>query len=419
MMITKEYINRGMIERSLTNTPQITFEVTDACNLNCVYCGYGKLYKDYDKRENKRLDPNKAKIFLDYLIGLWDTSFNKSVNNNIILSFYGGEPLMNVPFIETIVDYASKMKGQPRKFSYNMTTNGILLDRHIDFLVSKDFNLLISLDGDEFCNSYRINNDGQNSFKKVTENIEILRKQFPDYFAKRVNFNAVLHNRNSVADIYNYIKKKYNKIPRIGALNASGIRNDMKDEFFRMYQNPVDSLMQSENYGELENEMFLSSPTYHSAVVYLMQYSDFKYENYNELLYGKSEKRNIYPSGTCLPFSKKVFITVNGKILPCERIGHQFALGVIDNDSVNIDFDKIAQKYNQYFSKLDSQCTKCYNSQSCIQCIFNIQDIEKEKVKCNGFMNQINFESYRNAQLSFLENHPEAYARIMNDVLYR
>jgi len=30
------------VEVSLANTPQITFEITDACNLNCDYCGYGK-----------------------------------------------------------------------------------------------------------------------------------------------------------------------------------------------------------------------------------------------------------------------------------------------------------------------------------------------------------------------------------------
>ncbi len=42
-----------MIKNSLANTPQITFEVTDLCNLDCVYCGYGKLYSDHDERTNK------------------------------------------------------------------------------------------------------------------------------------------------------------------------------------------------------------------------------------------------------------------------------------------------------------------------------------------------------------------------------
>ena len=178
-------------------------------------------------------------------------------------------------------------------------------------------------------------------------------------------------------------------------------------------------VLRSENYGEIESEMFLSSPTFQSATVFLMQHSEFKYENYNELLYGKTENNQAYPTGICLPFSRKVFITVNGKILPCERIGHQFALGEITNDSVNLDFEETAQKYNTYFAKLNTQCSRCYNSKSCIQCIFNLQDIEKNKCSCNGFMNEEKFQSYKNTQLSFLARHPDAYSRIMDDVIYR
>lgn len=418
-MNQKQYIGPNLIRNSLANTPQITFEVTDLCNLKCIYCGYGKLYSDHDERTNKKLEFTKAKLFLDYLSALWNSSLNKSINNVIHLSFYGGEPLLNVPFIEKVIGYIKGLKNQARKFAYSMTTNGVLLDKYMDFLSSNDFSLLISLDGDEFNNSYRVNKSGRNSYSHVIENIDKLKLIHPEYFSKRVNFNAVLHNRNSVSAIFDFFKKRYNKVPRIGALNTTGIRPEMQEEFLKMYQNTMDSLFKSENYGEIESEMFLSSPTFQSATVFLMQHSEFKYENYNELLYGKTENNQAYPTGTCLPFSRKVFITVNGKILPCERIGHQFALGEITNDSVNLDFEEIAQKYNTYFAKLDIQCSRCYNSKSCIQCIFNLQDIEKNKCSCNGFMNEEKFLSYTNAQLSFLARHPDAYSRIMNDVIYR
>ena len=44
----KEYLKAEDIEFFLANTPQITFEVTDACNLKCTYCGYGEFYSDCD-----------------------------------------------------------------------------------------------------------------------------------------------------------------------------------------------------------------------------------------------------------------------------------------------------------------------------------------------------------------------------------
>ena len=40
------------IEYNLIHLPNLVFEVTDACNLRCKYCGYADLYEGYDKREN-------------------------------------------------------------------------------------------------------------------------------------------------------------------------------------------------------------------------------------------------------------------------------------------------------------------------------------------------------------------------------
>jgi uncharacterized protein len=418
-MKAKEYITAELVRRSLANTPQITFEITDRCNLACVYCGYGKLYSNHDKRENKVLEVEKGKRLLDYLTELWNSPLSRSTNNNIYLSFYGGEPLLNFPFIEEIVSFVKNKSSKQRRFTFTMTTNGLLLDKYSDFLVSNDFSILVSLDGDEFANSYRINKSGKSSYKQLVENINRLKTKYPDYFAKRVNFNAVLHNRNSIKDIHDFFKKNYAKIPSIGQLNDLGIRDEIKNEFLEMFQNSLESLMKSENYSELETEMFLSSPTYHSATVYLMQYSEFKFENYNELIYGKPDQKKTIPTGTCLPFSKKIFITVNGKIFPCERIGNQFSLGFIDNENVNINYEEIADMYNRYFSRIDKLCAKCYNSKSCVQCIYNLQDIEKEKCGCNGYMNQERFEAYENSQMNFLARHPEAYSRIMNEVIYR
>ena len=116
------------IERSLSNSPQLTFEITDACNLKCEYCGYGKSYSDYDERKSTRLSPQRAKALLDYLSSLWKSELNVSYNQNVYISFYGGEPLMNVPFIKEIISYVEEFDYPSRSFTFNMTTNGILLD---------------------------------------------------------------------------------------------------------------------------------------------------------------------------------------------------------------------------------------------------------------------------------------------------
>jgi len=55
---------------------------------------------------------------------------------------------------------------------YNFLTNYDLI-RNDE--ITDDFDLLISLDGDEYANSYRLTKSGQNSFSKVYNNVLMLK----------------------------------------------------------------------------------------------------------------------------------------------------------------------------------------------------------------------------------------------------
>lgn len=44
-------ITPQIIKENIANLKQLLIEVTDGCNLACEYCGYGKLYGNYDKRK--------------------------------------------------------------------------------------------------------------------------------------------------------------------------------------------------------------------------------------------------------------------------------------------------------------------------------------------------------------------------------
>lgn len=162
--------------------------------------------------------------------------------------------------------------------------------------------------------------------------------------------------------------------------------------------------------------MFIKLPDVQSVSLYLHHCNDCTFTDYNEMLFA-SDGRSRFPTGTCMPFTKKVFVTVKGKILACERIGHQYILGSVDSNCLDIDFQKISEQYNQYYDKIRRQCGKCYNVDNCIQCIFYL-DINNRNPTCKGFMNYKDYSRYLSYYIDYIEERPGMYSKILNQVVF-
>jgi uncharacterized protein len=411
----KEYITSETIISELRNLRQVVFEVTEKCNLNCKYCGYGELYNNYDNRKQQHLQIDKGVRIIDYLVDFWQEHPNISRRKFIYIGFYGGEPLVNFEFIKKIVNYIKTIKIPYKQFQFNITTNGVLLDRYMDFLVENNFAVLISLDGNKSNNSYRINLAGKNSYDKVLENIELLRNNHTGFFTSNVNFNAVLHNRNSAEEITDFFRGKFNKRPSIGELNTVGIAKEKKDMFLKMFTNKNESIVNSEQYEKLQEDLFLETPEIYSLALYLKQYSGNFYNTYNDLFIDENDWPFI-PTGTCLPFGKKMFVTTNGKILPCERLGHTYALGQITDTEIQLDFEEIANNYNKWYARFESQCKCCFIKKGCTKCMFTVDNLNDQPV-CNQFMNESSFDQYTKKHMEFLRKKPQYYKKIIEDVI--
>jgi uncharacterized protein len=406
------YLTPELIEESISNLKQIVFETTEKCNLNCKYCYYGDYYQGITERKNLDIPVEYADILLEYLSKKQLLSLNKSWKRLVYISFYGGEPLMNMTFIENVIK-AEKFKN--RNIVYSMTTNATLLDKYMNFMIANDIHLIVSLDGKEENNAYRIFHNGRQSFHKILSNLKLMQQHYPEYFKKNVNFNAVLHNKNSVEEIYNFFKTEFNKDVYICELNNSNVSTENREDFCSAYRNKTESLMQSENYEKIESELFLNIPSVHSVLIFLHQYLSFVYKSYEDLIKA-NDKALLISTGTCIPFSKKMFVTADGKLLPCEKISHKYALGKVNKTGIQLDTAEIAEKYNRYFKKISKQCSICYRQISCNQCLFHLEDLEDNLI-CHGFMNENNMREYLSNNLSFLEAHPSDYLRIMKDVI--
>ena len=407
-------VTSNNIKQNLKTLRHLVFEVTDRCNLNCKYCAYSELYRRNNAREGKNISFAISKTIIDGLYDLWKDNLSEGSNRELIISFYGGEPLLNVPLIKQVIEYVEGLEKIGIIYKYSMTTNAMLLDQYMDYLVEKDFRLLISLDGDEFAQSYRIDHSGKNSFERVFRNIKLLQEKYPKFFKRKINFNSVLHNRNEVESVYQFIHSQFEKIPMIAPLNEVGISEDKKNEFIKMYRNPVESFNNSSNCETIESKMFMNAPRTARLADYILHQSGNNFQTYNDLYVGQ----NKFPlsTGTCIPFSKKMFVTVNGKIFPCERIDQQFSLGQVHLNRVELDTEYVADRHNYYESKYMKQCINCASSRICSLCVYLVDDICKDNTCCPMCLTEKDLERRNKKILKFLEEYPRYYRRILKEV---
>ncbi|MCP5049371.1 MAG: hypothetical protein GY940_19530 [bacterium] len=124
--------------------------------------------------------------------------------------------------------------------------------------------------------------------------------------------------------------------------------------------------------------------------------------------------KNKTPTGTCHPFSKGLFLATDGKILPCERIEHKFALGHI-NDDVELDFEAIAATFNGFYDKMNRLCRSCFNSKSCNKCMFYCK-VEEPNPLCNHYCSEKDFPQKISDNIGYLEDKPGIYVKHITEL---
>ena len=142
----------------------ILLMVTNACNFSCKYC-----HGDHEKLAQEHMTEETARRAVDLLID------RSGAAKNVSIYFFGGEPLLNFPVVESTVEYATKRGAEcGKQVSFGMTTNAYLLDRDkAAFLNEHDFSPLFSMDGPaEVQNACRQLRGGQSTFDAVYANVK-------------------------------------------------------------------------------------------------------------------------------------------------------------------------------------------------------------------------------------------------------
>lgn len=145
------------------------FLLTDDCNLSCRYC-YCSVSRDLP--QNGLMDVETAKSAIDFL-------FHQDTPN-VTITMFGGEPLLNKPAIDFIMEYSQSLaKEINKKIYYSITTNATLLDKKsINYIVDYNFGLMVSIDGPKKLHDNQCPmRNGEGSFDLAMKNIKELMKR--------------------------------------------------------------------------------------------------------------------------------------------------------------------------------------------------------------------------------------------------
>lgn len=136
--VFNELNERGFFkfERITPNIFQLTLITTSDCNLCCRYCFSNS--GDFATVMSK-----------DLAITAVDHALLKSKGKRLSIAFFGGEPSLTSDLIREVVEHAKRKKSDSgvNGVEFSITTNGVMTDDFLSFLIDNDFMITLSVDG--------------------------------------------------------------------------------------------------------------------------------------------------------------------------------------------------------------------------------------------------------------------------------
>lgn len=128
-------------ELELPPFSHLVMSVSHVCNLRCRYCYAGG--GSYGGAA-VRMEPGMAVDLVDFLL-------ERSADERVMVTFFGGEPLLNLEAVRAAVARGRKRSEEiGREIDFALTTNGTLLDEPtVRFLSEAGIRLTVSIDGPE------------------------------------------------------------------------------------------------------------------------------------------------------------------------------------------------------------------------------------------------------------------------------
>ena len=231
------------------------FVNTLRCDYSCSYCQVSRQTEDKEAFDMSEEEANAA---LDLVF--------KSPNPNIKIEFQGGEPLLNFPIIEHIVNRANKLnKIHQKNLQFVIATNlSFINEEIIDFCSDNDVYLSTSIDGPSDLHNKNRPRPGKNGFELTVANLKRVQERLG-----RDRVSALLTTTSGALDrveeiIDEYLKLDFMNIflrplsPYGFAIKTKSFSKYQASEWFEFYKKGLDYIIDINKKGIEVREQYAS-----------------------------------------------------------------------------------------------------------------------------------------------------------------
>lgn len=411
------------VKKASTELRQMCVCLTSVCDNACRYCSYhGPEYSSEDRA--------KGVMSLETLNGAIDYFLKYSSNSKqCSLTFYGGEPTLQMPLIKAAVERVSKER-EDDACLYGVTTNFVnVTEEMLRYFVANNFILSISLDGPkEVTDRYRIDRNGAPTFDRIMKNLDLLRQIDAKYLDTRVIFLTTVAPPMDFPALKRFFVDDPNtpkpfahqinmaKLPALEFWKAKCATEGLEG-YFELKNEFAKYAIQGVYDDDARSSQISPDPDFVPNAAFA-KFLNEMFRMHFLFLYRRS-KLNMTAEDTlcvrpgCLPGQHKLFVRYDGVFLPCEKT-HEIEPFFIGNCQSGIDFEKAYKLLVDFYELNKSDCLDCWAYNLCnelcyVQMHDPIEQIPSSAIKrerCRQFREGLKIKLVD--MMEILERNPQA-----------
>ena len=319
---------------------RLTLELTQACNLRCLYCVYSGKFPEHRTHSDQHMAGETARKAIELFAQL------SRRREAVSLCFYGGEALLCFEKIRELTAYARQCC-HGRVF-VQIASNGTLWEDSLFQWIADtpDVYLDVTLNGYGH-DRYRRYMDGSPTLEDILRNVRRFQILFPDMAEERLNFICNAYTGQEVEELRQF----YHEIGTVPAL-ITGIQAPDRDPLF-----PVRNEENAEAFRRLRERYLESEDPFLCAL----------FEPALLRIHHRSPAKagGVMPlEGVCLPLLTNLYVSADGNIYLCEKTEHP-SLG---NVFTGVDRRSAAALMRDYAEALEGRCGNCWARRLCTVC---------------------------------------------------